>query len=416
MPTPRLELATGLALLRDGSFARLWGARFISAFGTSMAPIALAFALLDLTGRAEAIGQVLACQIGAQVATLLFGGTLADRFDRRRMMVWADGLAALSQGASAGLILSGDVAIWQLMVLQAVTGVAFAFHGPAAVGLIPQLVPRDKLQPANALLSLSQSGALSLGAAGAGILVALLGAGYALAVDAGTFALSAALIAGTRPRAQQRGAAATLWRELRDGWREFTSHRWLWTIVLQFSVLVAAWEGGFGVVGPTVAQRALGGATDWGWIASAFGVGTLVGGLVGIRLHVVRQIRFATFAILTHALPLLLLIGPAPVAVVALGAFCAGIGGSLFGLFWFTTLHTQVAPEALSRVSAYDHLGSMALAPLGVIAAGYAVERLGAPTTLWIAAAGIVLPTLAVLAVPEVRQLRGKVDLDERAE
>jgi len=165
-----------------------------------------------------------------------------------------------------------------------------------------------------------------------------------------------------------------------------------------------------------VAQRALGGATDWGWIASAFGVGTLVGGLVGIRLHVVRQIRFATFAILTHALPLLLLIGPAPVAVVALGAFCAGIGGSLFGLFWFTTLHTQVAPEALSRVSAYDHLGSMALAPLGVIAAGYAVERLGAPTTLWIAAAGIVLPTLAVLAVPEVRQLRGKVDLDERAE
>jgi predicted MFS family arabinose efflux permease len=273
------------------------------------------------------------------------------------------------------------------------------------VGIIPQIVARPKLQSANALLSLASSGAMGLGGACGGLLVAAFGAGWAIAVDAGTFALSALLLAGVRPRPQERASQASLLHQLREGWREFTSHRWLWAIVAQFSLLMAAWSGGFFVIGPVVAERALGGAAAWGWVTGAMGAGLVAGGILGMRLTFRRPMLVATLATFTFAAPLLLLMAPAPVAWLAAGAFLAGLGGQLFGVLWFTALHTHVAPEAISRVSAYDHMGSIVLMPLGEAAAGPLYETLGARSALLLAVAAIVLPTLAVLAVREVRTL-----------
>jgi len=320
--------------------------------------------------------------------------------------VAADLLAMGSQAAIAGLFLSGTATVPLLMILMAANGLAFAMHTPAMVGVIPQVVERSKLQAANSLLGVAQSGAFAVGAATAGVLVATLGAGWAMAVDAATFAVSALLIASLRPSAQARSAPSTLIRDLREGWREFTAHRWLWAIVLQFSLVVAAHEGVFAVVGPTVAKRQLGGPSDWGFIAGAFGVGTVCGALLSLRLRVQRPMLVATLLVFGFSLPALLLSGPAPVAVIALGAFVHGICGQLFAVLWYTALHTRVPPESLSRVSAYDHLGSIALAPVGVIAAGAMLEEIGSALTLWIAAALIILPTLAVLCVREVRSLR----------
>jgi MFS family permease len=398
----------GLEQLREPEFARLFAARLISAFGTAMAPVAMAFGVLELTGSPRLVGIVLASQTAAQVATQLFGGAIADRWSRKRVMIVADLLAAAAETAIALLLFGGAPRLSALAALMAVNGVAFALHWPAGVGLVPQVVARERLQPANALLSLAQSAAIGLGGASAGVIVATAGAGWAIAVDAASFLASAVLIAGLRPRPQARAAPSSFVREIRDGWREFTAHRWLWAIVAQFSLVVAAWNGGFLVVGPVVAERALGGAAAWGWVTGAFGAGLVVGGVLGLRLPIARPMLVATLCVFSFALPLLLLSGPAPLPWIAAGAFVAGVGGQLFSVLWNTALHTRVAPEALSRVSAYDVLGSIALAPLGEAAAGPLVEALGAGPTLWLGAACIVAPTAAVLGVREVRTLRAE--------
>lgn len=396
----------GLALLREPGFARLFAARLTSAFGSAMAPIALPFAVLDdLGGAAGDVGALIAVGSGAQVLVQIFAGALADRGSRRRQMVRADALAAGAQGLIAALLLLGQATLPAVVALHALSGVALAFHFPAAVGLVPLVVSRERLQAANAWLSIAQSTAFGLGAAAGGFVTATAGAGTALALDAATFGLSAVLVAGLREAAQPRAAGASLARELREGWREFTAHRWLWAIVLQFSVMCMAQFGTWAVVGPVVAKQALGGAASWGWIVGAQGLGLLAGGAVGLRVHFRRPMLAATCACLPSALVPLLLVAPAPVPWIAAAAFLAGVGFEVFSVLWNTALHTRVAPEALSRVSSYDVIGSIGLVPLGAALAGVSVESFGAPATLVAACAGIVAPTLAVLCVREVREL-----------
>src|SRR5262245_33706101 len=372
-----------------------------------MAPVALPFAVLeDLGGTPGEVGRVIAARAAAQVAVQLFGGALADRGSRKRQMVGADSLAALAEGAVAALLLAGTASLPLVLALQMLMGACFGLHHPASVGLVPLVVPRERLQPANALLALANSTALGLGAAAGGLLAARFGAGAALAVDAASFAVSALLVAGVRARPQARGASASLWHDLRAGWHEFTSHRWLWTIVLQFTVMTIGWFGTFAVVGPIVALRSFGSAVAWGTIAAAFGFGLVSGGVFMLRANFSRPMLVATLTCFGGALLPLLLYEPSPLAWIAAGAFLAGLGFEIFNVLWNTALHTHVDPAALSRVSAYDAVGSIALVPFGEALAGFSVDAFGAPATLLAAAAAIVLPTAAVLFVPEVRHLR----------
>ncbi len=397
----------GLSLLRERDFARLFAARLVSAFGSAMAPIALPFAVLeDLGGDAGDVGLVLALGSGSQVAMQLFAGALADRGSRRRQMVGADLVAAAAQAALAALVLSGSGPIALAALVNGVCGIAFALHFPAAVGLVPLVVERERLQSANALLSMAQATAFALGAAAGGVIAATAGAGTALAIDAATFLASAILIASLRPRQQARGASATLLRDLVFGFREFSSHTWLWAIVLQFSVMLMGWFGAWAVVGPVVAKASLGGAATWGWVAAAQGLGLIAGGAIALRTHFARPMLVATLCCLPCALIPLLLIGPAPVPALLAAAFVSGIGFEVFSVLWNTALHTRIAPEALSRVSSYDVLGSIAMVPVGEALAGWGVDRAGVPTTLVWCFAGIVVPTLAVLCVRDVRELR----------
>ena len=385
----------------------MFGARLVSAFGTAMTPVALPFAVLeDLRGTPRDVGLVVAAGSAAQIAVQIFGGALADRGSRKRQMLGGDALAASAQGLLAALLLTGHASLPVVVALHAVVGVAFALHWPASVGFVPLVVEREKLQSANALLGLANSTALGLGAATGGLLAARFGAGAALAVDAATFGASVLLIYGVRPRPQVRHAAASLLAELRAGWREFTSHRWLWATVLQFTVMTTGWYGTFAVIGPVVAQRSLGGASAWGTVAGAFGFGLVAGAVVALRVHFPRPMFAAILTCFGGALLPLLLFAPAPLPWIAAGAFVAGAGFEVFNVLWNTALHTRVAPEALSRVSAYDAVGSIALVPLGEVLAGWGVGAFGAPLALLCAAAAIVLPTAAVLFVPEVRHLR----------
>lgn len=400
------RIIEGLKLLREPDFPKLFGAHLVSWFGTSMAPIAMAFGVLDLTGSARDTGLVVASQTGTQVLALMFGGVVADRLPRRRVMIGADLLAMVALGGMAIAFLSGTATVPLLMGLMALNGLALAFHSPALIGFIPEVVPVERLQPANALIGTARSGATAMGAAVAGVLVAAFGAGVTLGVNAVTFLASALLIAWIRRRPHSPIASASLLQDLTLGFREFTAHRWLWIIVLQFSVVVAGFQAFFGLIGPAVSRAELGGATDWGFIVSAFGLGTLTGGFVALRLNVRRPMLFATNCVFVFALPILLMAFTDRVWVVALGAFGTGLAGQVFGVLWITTLHQRIPSHLLSRVSAYDSLGSIVLAPVGLVMAGLLLDSIGSRETLLIAAALIIVPTALALLDRDVRRLR----------
>ena len=396
----------GLRLLRRANFAKLFTAYLITHTGSAMAPIAIAFGVLELTGSTRTAAYVVAAPVAAMIIIVLVGGTLADRSSRQRIMVRADLVSAVAQAVIATLFISGEATVPLLILLMLINGSAVAFHAPASIGFIPQAVAAHELQAANSLLGAARSTATTIGAALAGVLVATVGAGMTLAIDAVSFALAAWLIGSLRVTAQVKPEAATVLKDLRLGWREFVRHQWLWTIVLQFAVIVAGIEAVFSLIGPATARDALDGPRDWGFIMACFGAGTIVGGLVSLRLRIQRPMWVASWLVFLWApLPLALSI-PLPVSLIALTALVNGIAAQMFAVLWNTTLHTQIPPHLLSRVSAYDHLGSIALAPLGVVAAGILYEVIGGPATLWLIALIIIVPTALVLLVPGVRHLR----------
>ena len=370
-----------------------------------MAPIAVSFGVLELTGSALDAAVVLAAPTLASVFVLLFGGVVADRTSRKVVIVCSELVAMSAQMALAYLFIAGAASVTSLTAFMLLNGVAMAFHGPAAGALIVQLVEREELQATNALLGVARNGAMMGGAALGGLLVAVWGSGVTLLLDAISFGISAMLVLSLRARLQQRPAPASLLTDLRLGWREFTSHTWLWVIVLQFSLVVASYESTMGLLGPAVARSSLGGPLYWGFIAAGFGAGTLLGGLWAMSIRPRHPMLFATCCVFFFSsLPLALSV-PLPVWLIVPAAFVCGFTGQLFGVLWYTTLQKKIPEQLLSRVSAYDHLGSIALAPLGLLAAGLLYESLGARLTLLLAAALIIVPTIFALLVRDVRQM-----------
>jgi MFS family permease len=287
-----------------------------------------------------------------------------------------------------------------------VNGSSTAFFFPASQGILPQTVPPSQLQNANALLRLGLNGTAIGGPALGGALVAVANPGWALAADAASFLLSAVFIGAMRMPAAARMAGSNMLAELRDGWREFRARTWLWVIVLQFSVVNAAASGVRDVLGPVQAQRFLGGAGPYGVILSFGAAGFVAGGLLSLRFRPQRMLLVATLAILVEVIQPVLFGFPAPVAALAAGSFVAGFGIELFGVLWETTMAQQIPGEKLSRLYAYDMLGSIAMMPVGLAVVGPIASVVGVRATCWGAAALIAAATLPVLLVRDVRELR----------
>lgn len=399
------SIREGLRLLRKPDIRKLFIAYLISYTGTAMAPIAMAFGVLELTGSTSDSGIVIAAPTLASIVVLLLGGVLADRTSRQRVMVFAELLAMLAQFAIALLFLMDIATVPVLVVLALINGVAIALNIPAATGMVTQLVEKDELQGLNALLGIARNGAVTGGAALGGLLVASFGAGITLMLDALSFGLSALLVVSLKPASQTAPEKASFIHDLRLGWKEFTSHTWLWVIVLQFAFVVAALESVIGLLGPAIVRNKMGGAANWGFIAASLGAGTLVGGLLAMKINAKYPMRFGTYCVfLLSGIPLALAV-PFSVIAIACTAFLAGAGIQIFAVIWYTTLQTKIPSHMLSRVSAYDHLGSIALAPIGIVVAGFLFEKIGAQPTLAIAALTIILPTALALGVRDVRMM-----------
>ena len=406
--TPAMQSAA--SLLRRRNFGLLFSGRCVSFLGNAMAPVALAFAVLHLTGSATALGLVLAARMLPNVFLLAVGGVIADRLPRSTVLIGSNLIGGGAQAFAAVLLLSGQAEIWHLVILEAINGAAFALFYPADSALVPLTVPEDRLQQANALIRLGTNATLIFGAVLAGVIVSATNPGWALAVDAATFLVAAALMASMRGIEAAASGDSHFLTDLRDGWSEFIAHRWLWTIVAQFSVMLLGYFGAYLVLGPVVAERDLSGASSWAAILGGQSAGLLFGGLLAMRWRPARPLLIATIAVFGHALPIAALAMGLPLAVIVGAAAINGVGIELFSVYWYTALHENVAPEALARVSSYDALGSIGISPIGLVAAGPISDLIGIDATLWIGVILIVVPTAAVLFVPEVRNLRSRVD------
>ncbi|WP_432034811.1 MFS transporter [Streptomyces cucumeris] len=389
------------------NYTLLTAAAVATGLGNAGALIAAAFAVLDAGGDSGDVGLVAAARTVPLVVFLLIGGALADRLPRHRVMVAANGVNCLSQAAFAALVLSGEAELWQMALLSAIGGTGHAFFSPAAEGMLLSTVTSEQAGRAFAFFRIGVNGSQIGGAALGGALIAVVGPGWMLAVDAVAFAVAGSLrafldVSEVAPREPGGGMLA----DLRDGWREFATRPWLWSIVLQFSVVNAVVGAAEAVYGPLVAEEHLGGARPWGLALAAFGAGTVLGGVLMTRWRPQRMLLAGTLCVLPLTLPSAALAVPLPVPLLAVVMFLSGTAIEVFGVSWMTALHQEIPENKLSRVAAYDMLGSIAFLPVAMSLAGPAEGAFGRTASLWGCSALILLLTLAVLTVPDVRRLR----------
>jgi MFS family permease len=406
--TTRLGERLGILRLRD--FRRVFLAPSVSVFGDGITPVALTFAVLELTGSGTDLGLVLAAQALPLAGLALVGGVWADRVPRQKVMIASDLVRAAVQGIAAALLLSGTAQVWQLALLAALHGAAEAFFRPAAGALLPQVVPGADLQKANALMGMSDNFGWMVGPAFAGTLVALVGAGGAIAIDAVTFLISAAFLTGVHaPAIVKTRAAQTFVAELRDGWREIRSRTWLWVMLLRVCLVLCLVIAPFQVLGPLGLTEQGYTAAAWGWITAVFSLGMMVGAAIALRYRPKRPMITVTLTGATAlASPLTLALGGGPWALGAVQGL-RGIAVGVLVAVWNTALQLEVEEEALGRVVAWDWMASLALWPAGLALAGPLAETLGVTTTSWISFALGSVAAFWVLGVRDVWRMRTHV-------
>ncbi len=407
-------------LLANRGFVTLLAARTISMLGMAFSPVALAFGILQTPGAtASTLSLVLACQTIPLVVFTLVGGVVADRYPRSWVLLSGEVFAAVAWASIGVMLLEGNPRVWLLCLAASLAGLGGAVVYPALNGIIPDLVPAEDRQPANTWLAMGASGSRLAGLVAGGAVVVLLGGGWAM-VTAGAMYLVAAVLVASLPRtsSQLAGRTDSPIRQLIEGWGEFRSRQWLWVAVVQWSVMAMVLQAAIGVLGPLVAQTDLGGAAAWTRVLAGEAAGAVVGVGLSLVWHPRRPIRTAVIMTATGAIAPLLLGFSLPLWSVVGGAFLAGVGLELYGVWWMTTMQNEVAPEALSRVASYDAMGSLMLSPLGLLVAGPAAVLLGAHTALVVCGVVALATSVLALASPEVRGLRARQsgrDLDADA-
>ena len=391
---------------RNPSFRWLILGRGVSLLGNAVAPIALAFAVIDLTGSATDLGLVVGARSLANVLFLLIGGVVADRVPRKLVLIGSMSTAALSQAAVTALVFTGTAHIGTLMALSAVNGTAAAFSMPATAALLGQVMPPEERQRGNAINSFTRNGALIIGAGLGGVLVATLGPAVGLAVDSASFALAAIFFSRVPKTAAADSQKQSPFADLREGWRELATHTWLWAVVLGFGVLNAVFAGVFQVLGPVVADAGIG-RRAWGFVLAAQTTGMVLGAVVAMRLRLSRPLFVGVLCMFAQIPMMLLLARGASAPVLIAAALFSGFGVEQFGIAWEVSMQTHVPADKLARVYSWDMLGSFIAIPLGTMLAGPAAARFGVGPAI-VGGAALMTATIGlIVAARSVRSLPG---------
>ncbi|HEY0716078.1 MAG TPA: MFS transporter [Streptosporangiaceae bacterium] len=401
-------LARRFPVLRHRDFLLLLADRLIAPGAMAFSIVGVSFAVLDAGGTPADLSYVLAAQIAPCLVFCLVGGVIADRVPPQRVIAASNLLVAVGEGTFGVLVLTGRPQLWQMILLEVVSGSGIALFYPASQALLPLLVPPEELQQASALSRLAMNAAMMSGAAVAGVVVAAVHAGWALTIcGAGVTATVPVLLRIRAGTTRAPAAATSMLRELRDGWSEFRSHTWLWVIVAQYCVVMLAWFGGFEVLGPVVAKEHLGGPAAWGAVMAAQSVGLVAGGLLSLWRSPRRpMLAVAGIGVVLALTPLALaMLWPLP--LVCLVAFVVGTATEYMMVVWTVTMARNIRPDALARVSGYDGLGSMMATPAGALIAGPAATHFGVRQTQY-AAAALIAAVSAVAVLP--RDVRTRTD------
>lgn len=396
-----------LGPLRYPAFRWLATGRFVVFLGNAVAPIALAFAVLDLTGSLTDLGLVVAARALSNVAFMLVGGVLADRLPRQLVLQGSAAMGAVVQGIVAASLFGGFATVPLLIVLSALGGAVVAPALPAAAALTPQTVPPEELFRANALARLAVTSAMVAGAALGGTLVAVLGPAWGITVDALTFLLAAACFARVRVPGLDRSTTepSNPLADLREGWTEFRRRTWVWAIVLQFMVVNAVIVGSISVIGPAVADATIG-RQAWGIVLAAETAGFALGGVIALRSRRTLSLRFGVGLIAFEAIPLIVLAEAPRLLLLVPAMLISGLALQQFTIIWDVSLQEHVPADRLARVYSYDAVGSFVAIPVGQVLAGPLAEEFGVDGTLHGAAILLLVATLAVLSTPSVRAVR----------
>lgn len=370
-----------------------------------MTPVALAFAVLDLGGSATELCLVVAAFAAAEVITMLFGGVLGDRVSRQLLMQGSEAASALSHGFLAWLVISDRAEIWMLTALGLVNGCLGALSKPASSALTRFTVAEGQLTAAVTLRRLVLQIATVVGFASVGMLVALVGPGWAIAIDAVTFLVAASCFALIRVSAPVGSGATSMLADLVAGGREVLRHTWLWLLIVQALVYHLVWGGVQGVLGPIVIDERWNEAA-WGWALAAMMSGFILGGLLALRWRPTFGLRDGVAMLaLTAAFPAAIA-GADHLGLLLLGATVHGFGLELFSVQWEMSIQENVAPDLLARVYSFDLVGSFVARPLGLVLVGPVSAAFGVTAWLWTVTGVIAVTSVVVLASPPVRRLR----------
>jgi MFS family permease len=390
--------------LREPRFAWFFTGRAVSLLGTSMAPVALAFAVLDASDSTSDLGIVVAAHMVPLLAFLLIGGAVADRFSRRTVLVTSNVGSGLTQAAVAVILLTHHYSLLGVAALEFANGVLAAFTTPALRGVVPELVPGTQLQRANAVLGSTRNATKIIGPSAAGILVATAGSGSAIAFDAATYLLAAACIARVRLPGRTPPARSTVLADIRAGWTAYRAIRWVWIATLAFFVINLVNTGTWQVLGPALTKDRSGEAV-WGFVLSARGAGLLVMSVLMYRLVFRYLLRAGQLASALGSLPLLALGLGANAPWLIGAALIGGVGSSVTGIAYDTSLQEHVPKDVLSRVSSYDDLLSYLAIPIGQLAVGPLAQVLGGRSVAFGAGVIYALAAVSPLLSRSVRML-----------
>ncbi|MFC9848832.1 MFS transporter [Streptomyces sp. NPDC060223] len=395
--------AAPAATLWTTNFRLYFGARTSSLLGDAMLPVALSVGLLEAGYGSGGVGYALGAWMGALALCMLFGGVLADRFTPRRMMVLADLARLLIQAGMAGMFITGHTSLLAVVALQFLSGCATALFQPGVASMVPQVA--TDVQRANGVLRIAESSAGILGPALAGVLVGLSGAGTVFAIYAATYGISGLCLLGLRIKTAVADASESFLRQLSTGWTEFRSRPWLWGVISTF-LLYGCFVAGVSLpVGADLVVDELG-STGLAIGMAALGGGGVIGGMVAIKVRSTRPLAVGSIGWALYALsPVVTAVRPNIVLLAFVWAL-AGAGLAFWAVIWTTTVQTQIPPELLNRVYAYDVAGSLVSMALGRSLAGPLASLVGQRTLMVFATVLGLLCSGLLLAVPAIRQLR----------
>ncbi len=394
-------------LRSHNGFTSLAISRFISNFGNGLSPIALAYGVLSIPGAdGSDLSIVMAARFVPLIAFMLFGGVIGDRFKRNRIVGTVDIIGSFFAATSAISFIAGFPSVWLLALMGALFGVLNALWWPAMSGVLPEILPKEKLQHGNAVISLATNFGFIAGTLLGGVIVTIHGSGWALLADAITFLIAGILVLRIDlPEMPQRDKNSML-RDLKLGWVEFTSRSWVVAMVVTFAAINACFESMLQVLGPLAFDKGDNGPKYWSYNLAALTVGMMLGSILALKVKFSRPLAISMLLISTSALWDFAIALELPILFAVIGALFSGFAVEIFMVNWNTSMQKHIPEESFSRVTSYDAFGSYGLAPLGIVVAGPIAAAIGVSNALWLTGGITCVAAILSLFVKSVRNLR----------